>query len=55
MPRTVLLQDTDSAKVNNAALEEFASLQLSFRFTGYVMHKGKLTLMSAVEAPKKDK
>ena len=55
LPRTVLMQDTDSAKINNAALEEFASLQLSFHFTGYVMHKGKLTLLSAVEAPKKDK
>jgi hypothetical protein len=49
LPKTVLLEDTDSAKVNNAALEEFASLQLNFHFTGYVMHKGKLTLMSAVE------
>jgi hypothetical protein len=56
LPKTVLLEDTDSAKVNNAALEEFASLQLNFHFTGYVMHKGKLTLMSAVEAPEdKDK
>lgn len=55
LPKTVLMQDTDSAKINNAALEEFASLQLSFHFTGYVMHKGKLTLLSAVEAPKKDK
>lgn len=55
LPKTVLLEDTDSAKVNNAALQEFASLQLSFHFTGYVLHKGKLTLMSAVEAPKKGK
>jgi hypothetical protein len=56
LPKTVLLEDTDSAKVSNADLEELASLQLSFKFTGYVMHKGKLTLMSAVEAPKdKDK
>jgi len=52
LPKTVLLEDTDSAKVNNSALEEFASLQLAFHFTGYVMHKGKLTLMSAVEAAK---
>ena len=51
LPKTVLLEDTDSAKVNNATLEEFATLQLNFHFTGYVMHKGKLTLMSAVEAP----
>jgi hypothetical protein len=50
MPKTVLLKDTDDAKVNNADLEEFAGLQLAFHFTGYVMHKGKLTLMSAVEA-----
>ena len=55
LPKTVLLEDTDSAKINNAALEEFASLQLSFHFTGYVMHKGKLTLLSAVEAPEKKK
>ena len=55
LPKTVLLEDTDSAKVNNAALEEFASLQLAFHFTGYVMHKGKLTLMSAVEAQDKKK
>ena len=55
LPKTVLLEDTDSAKINNADLEEFASLQLSFRFTGYVMHKGKLTLMSAVESAKDKK
>ena len=56
LPQTVLLTDTDDANVNNADLEEFASLQLSFKFTGYVMHKGKLTLMSAVESAKdKDK
>ncbi|MBS0380964.1 MAG: hypothetical protein JSR56_00910 [Proteobacteria bacterium] len=55
LPKTVLLEDTDAAKVNNKALEEFASLQLAFHFTGYVMHKGKLTLMSAVEAPEKKK
>ncbi len=55
LPKTVLLEDTDSAKINNADLEEFANLQLSFHFTGYVKHKGKLTLMSAVEAPKKAK
>jgi hypothetical protein len=55
LPRTVLLEDTEKTKVNNAALEEFANLQLSFHFTGYVMHKGKLTLMSAVAAPDKKK
>lgn len=55
LPKTVLLEDSDSAKVNDADLEEFANLQLSFNFTGYVMHKGKLTLMSAVEAKGKDK
>ena len=52
LPKSVLLKDSDSYKVNNADLEEFASLQLSFNFTGYVMHKGKLTLMSAVETKK---
>ncbi|HJP98509.1 MAG TPA: hypothetical protein VJ862_08110 [Rhodanobacteraceae bacterium] len=53
LPKTVLLKDSDSDKVSNGDLEEFASLQLSFHFTGYVEHKGKLTLMSAVEG--KDK
>lgn len=53
LPKTVLLEDTDSDKVSDADLQEFASLQLSFGFTGYVLHKGKLTLMSAIEAPKK--
>jgi hypothetical protein len=52
LPKSVLLTDTDDAKVNNADLEEFAALQLTFKFTGYVMHKGKLTLMSAVEGKK---
>lgn len=55
VPKTVLLKDSDDAKINNADLEEFASLQLSFHFTGYVEHKGKLTLMSAVESPKEKK
>lgn len=55
LPKTVLLKDSDDAKINNADLEEFASLQLSFHFTGYVEHKGKLTLMSAVESPKEKK
>lgn len=55
LPKTVLLRDSDDAKINNADLEEFASLQLSFHFTGYVEHKGKLTLMSAVESPKEKK
>ncbi|MGH8155692.1 MAG: hypothetical protein ACREP0_10745 [Rhodanobacteraceae bacterium] len=51
LPKTVLLEDSDSAKVNDADLREFASLQLAFHFTGYVLHKGKLTLMTAVAAP----
>lgn len=51
LPKTVLLEDTDSSKISNGDLEEFANLQLSFHFTGYVMHKGKLTLLSAVAAP----
>ena len=55
LPKTVLLKDSDSDKISNSDLEEFASLQLSFHFTGYVEHKGKLTLMSAVEAPKPKK
>jgi hypothetical protein len=52
LPKTVLLEDTHDARINDADLEEFASLQLSFKFTGYVMHKGKLTLMSAVQGKK---
>jgi hypothetical protein len=52
LPKTVLLEDSADAKINNADLEEFASLQLTFKFTGYVMHKGKLTLMSAVQDKK---
>ncbi|HEX7326347.1 MAG TPA: hypothetical protein VF292_13505 [Rhodanobacteraceae bacterium] len=55
LPKTVLLEDSKSTKINNADLQEFANLQLSFHFTGYVLHKGKLTLMSAVEAPSKSK
>lgn len=55
VPKTVLLKDSDSDKISNADLEEFASLQLTFHFTGYVEHKGKLTLMSAVAAPEEDK
>lgn len=51
LPKTVLLQDTDSDGVSNDDLEEFASLQLSFHFTGYIEHDGKLTLLSAVAAP----
>ncbi|HEX5353997.1 MAG TPA: hypothetical protein VFW60_07945 [Rhodanobacteraceae bacterium] len=52
LPKTVLLEDTDSDKINNADLEEFATLQLNFHFTGYIKHKGKLTLMSTVEKKK---
>lgn len=55
LPKTVLMKDSDKYKIKNAGLEEFASLQLSFHFTGYVMHKGKLTLLSAVQAPAKKK
>ena len=55
LPKTVLLKDSEKFKVKNADLQEFASLQLSFHFTGYVMHKGKLTLLSAVQAPEKKK
>lgn len=51
LPKTVLLKDSDSARISNGDLEEFASLQLDFHFTGYVEHKGKLTLMSAVASP----
>lgn len=55
LPKTVLLEDSDSAKINNADLEEFASLQLTFKFTGYIKHKGKLTLLSAVAKPEPKK
>jgi hypothetical protein len=53
LPKTVLLEDSKKSKVNNNDLQEFASLQLTFHFKGYVKHKGKLTLMSAVESKKK--
>ena len=48
LPHTVLLKDGPDQDVKNAQLENFASLQLSFHFTGYVEHKGKLQLLSAV-------
>ena len=49
LPKSVLLKDGPDAKVKNAQLEYFASLQLSFNFTGYVEHKGKLQVLSAVQ------
>lgn len=49
LPKTVLLKDGPDADVKNAQLEYFASLQLSFHFTGYYEHKGKLQLLSAVQ------
>jgi len=49
LPKTVLLKDGPDSDVKNPHLEYFASLQLSFGFTGYVEHKGKLQLMSAVQ------
>lgn len=49
LPKTVLLKDGPDADVKNPQLEYFASLQLSFGFTGYVEHKGKLQLMTAVQ------
>ncbi|HET6912856.1 MAG TPA: hypothetical protein VFH71_05885 [Rhodanobacteraceae bacterium] len=49
LPKTVLLKDGPDQKVKNAHLEYFASLQLSFHFTGYVEHKGKLQVLSAVQ------
>lgn len=55
LPKTVLLEDTDKEKIKDSDLEEFASLQLTFHFTGYVSHKGKLTLMSAVAPPSSSK
>jgi hypothetical protein len=49
LPKTVLLKDGPDADVKNVQLEYFAGLQLSFHFTGYVQHKDKLQLLSAVE------
>ena len=49
LPKSVLLKDGPDSDVKNAQLENFAGLQLSFRFTGYVEHKGKLQLLSAVQ------
>lgn len=48
LPRNVLLKDGPDQKIKNSQLEYFASLQLSFNFTGYVERKGKLELLSAV-------
>lgn len=48
LPKSVLLKDGPDQNVKNAQLEYFASLQLSFNFTGYVERKGKLELLSAV-------
>ncbi len=50
LPKTVLMKDGEKTKLSNADLEEFASLALAFGFTGYIEHKGKLTLLSAVAA-----
>ena len=49
LPKTVLLKDGPDSDVKNPQLEYFAGLQLDFHFTGYVEHKGKLQLMSAVQ------
>lgn len=49
LPKSVLLKDGPDQKVKNGQLEYFASLQLSFNFTGYVEHKGKLQLLNAVQ------
>ena len=54
LPKSVLLKDGDDSDVKNAHLEFLAGLQLTFHFTAYVEHKGKLTLMNAVES-KEDK
>jgi len=49
LPKSVLLKDGPDQKVKNGQLEYFASLQLSFNFTGYIEHKGKLQLLNAVQ------
>lgn len=49
LPKSVLLKDGPDVNIKNAQLENFASLQLSFHFTGYVEHKGKLQVLSAVQ------
>ena len=49
LPKSVLLKDGPDQKIKNGQLEYFASLQLSFNFTGYVDRKGKLQLLSAVQ------
>lgn len=48
LPKTVLLKDGDDSQIKNTHLETLASLQLSYHFTAYVEHKGKLTLMNSV-------
>lgn len=49
LPKSVLLKDGPDQDVKNPHLEYFASLQLSFHFVGYVEHKGKLQVLSAVQ------
>src|SRR5690348_5016927 len=49
LPKSVLLKDGPDVNIKNAQLENFASLQLSFHFTGYVEHKGKLQVLSAAQ------
>ncbi|MEO6968993.1 MAG: hypothetical protein ABI132_11160 [Rhodanobacteraceae bacterium] len=48
LPKSVLLKDGEDSKIKNTHLETLASLQLSYHFTAYVEHKGKLTLMNSV-------
>lgn len=49
LPKTVLLKDGEDSDIKNTQLETLASLQLSYHFTAYVEHKGKLTLMNSVQ------
>jgi hypothetical protein len=49
LPKSVLLKDGPDENIKNAQLEYFAGLQLSFHFDGYVEHKGKLQVLSAVQ------
>lgn len=55
LPKTVLMKDGEDAKVKDAQINAFASLQVTFGFTGYIEHKGKLTLLKAVAKPEDEK
>ncbi len=56
LPKVVLLEPSKDYKIKDGQLRFFASLQLTYGFTGYVMLDGKLTVLNAkAEAEPKKK